>query len=199
MYPQSQNVQGNHVAINDCTQVFRLRKPRGDRACIWEAEDGTDHALVGLDHEDLVVEAKHYEDESYRATLCRGEVVILRPQDSFCFSHYQQEVLETPLGVFVYSRYGKFSWVLAGSIWEDSLKTKSIEWMHTPNFDSDTGEVVGELPLTPSGTQLYRLNPNQRTITYGPIEGVREPINPIHLLGALGKGVWRQVIERIRK
>jgi hypothetical protein len=199
MYVQSQNVQGNHVAINDCAQVFRLGEPRGDRACIWEAEDGTDHALIGLDHEDLIVEAKHCEDGSYRATLCRGEVVILRLQDSFCFSHYQQEVLETPLGVLVYSRYGKFSWVLQGSIWEDSLKKETIEWVHNPNFDSATGEVVGELSLVPSGTQLYRLNPNERTITYGPIEGVREPVNLILLLGALGKGVWRQVIEQIRK
>jgi hypothetical protein len=155
--------------------------------------------LVGLDHEDLVVEAKHCEDGSYRATLCRGEVVILRPQDSFCFSHYQQAVLETPLGVLVYSRYGKFSWVLQGSIWEDSLKKETIEWVQNPIFDSDTGEVVGELSLVPSGTQLYRLNPNARTITYGPIEGVREPVNPILFLGALGKGVWRHVIERIRK
>jgi hypothetical protein len=196
---QSQNVQGNHVAINDCDQVFRLREPRGDRACIWEAEDGTDHALVGLDHEDLVVEAKHCEDGSYRATLCRGEVVILRLQDSFCFSHYQQEVLETPLGVLVYSRYGSFSWVLQGSIWEDSLKKETIEWVHNPSFDSDSGEVVGELSLVPYGIQLYRLNPNERAITYGPIEGVQEFANHIHLLSALGKGVWRQVIERIRK
>ena len=198
MYLQSQNFQGNHVAINDCDQVFRLRKPRGDRACIWEAEDGTDHALLGLDHEDLIVEAKHCQDGSYRATLCRGEVVILRSQDSLCFSHHKQEVLETPLGVLVFSRYGSFSWVLQGSIWEDSLKTNSIDWVHHPNFDSDTGEVVGELSLAPSGVQLYRLNPNERTITYGPAEGVREPVSPILFLGALGKGVWRQIIERIR-
>lgn len=198
MYLQSQNFQGNHVAINDCDQVFRLRKPRGDRACIWEAEDGTDHALLGLDHEDLIVEAKHCQDGSYRATLCRGEVVILRSQDSLYFSHHKQEVLETPLGVLVFSRYGSFSWVLQGSIWEDSLKTNSIDWVHHPNFDSDTGEVVGELSLAPSGVQLYRLNPNERTITYGPTEGVREPVNPILFLGALGKGVWRQIIERIR-
>jgi hypothetical protein len=62
MHQRSQNIQGNHVAINDCAQVFRLREPRGDRACIWEAEDGTDHALIGLDDEDLVVEAKYCED-----------------------------------------------------------------------------------------------------------------------------------------
>ncbi|MDH4388487.1 MAG: hypothetical protein QE269_07155 [Fimbriimonas sp.] len=199
MYPGSENVQGNHVAINDCDQVFRLREPRGDRACIWESEDGTDHALVGLDHEDLIVEAKHCEDGSYWAALRRGEVVILRQNDSLIIDHVQQEVLETPLGVLVYSRYGRFSWVLQGSIWEGSLKTNSIDWVHNPNFDSDTGDVVGELSLAPSGVQLYRLNPNERTITYGPIEGVREPVNPIHLLGTLGQGVWRQVIERIRK
>ncbi len=199
MHPRSENVQGNHVAINGCAQVFRLGEPRGDRACIWEAEDGTDHALIGLDHEDLIVEAKHCEDGSYRATLCQGEVVILRPQDSLCFSHYQQEVLETPLGVLVYGRYGSFSWVLKGSIWEDSLGTRPIEWVHIPIFDSASGEVIGELSLVPSGTQIYRLKPNERTINYGPIEGVHEPVNPIQVLGALGKGAWRQVIERIRK
>ena len=199
MYLQSQNVQGNHVVINDCAHVFRLREPRGDRACIWEAEDGTDHALVGLDHEDLIVEAKHCDDGSYWATLRRGEVVILRQNDSLIIDHVQQSVLATRLGVLVFSRYGLFSWLLPEGVWEDCVDTDTCVSLISLFFDPESGEAIGELSLVHSGVQSFSLNPNARTITYGPIEGVREPINPIHLLGALGKGVWRQVIERIRK
>jgi len=199
MYLQCQNIQGNHVAINDCSHVFRLREPRGDRACIWEAEDGTDHALVGTDHGDLVVQAKHCEDGSYWATLRLGQVVILRQNDSFLIELVQQEVLETPLGVLVYSRYGIFRWLLPGGVWEDFVDTGYSLRLNNLSFDPESGEAVGELSLVHSGVQSFCINPSERTITYGQIEGIREPVTPMQKIRMLAKGYWRQAVERIRK
>lgn len=199
MSTRSENVPGNHIAISDCSRVFRLGEPLGDRACIWEAEDGTDHALLGLGHDDHVIATKHSEDGTYWAVLRENQVVILNDNVSLLVDHGQHHVLPTPRGPFVCDQFGNFTWVLRDTYWEGSVESSSVDYYSKPTFDSESGEIVGELLLFPSGSQVYRLNAALRTITYGPVVDVREPPSPLQFLKALGNSTWRELIRRIRK
>lgn len=199
MSTRSENVPGNHIAISECSRVFRLGKPLGDRACIWEAEDGTDHALLGLGHDDHVIATRHSEDGTYWAVLRENQVVILKDNVSLLVDQGQHHVLATPLGPFVCDKFGNFTWVLRDSIWEGLIECSSVDYRPKPTLDAESGEIVGELLLFPSGSQVYRLNASLRTITYGPVEDVREPSSPLQFLKALGNSTWRELIRRIRK
>jgi hypothetical protein len=86
------------------------------------AADGNYHAIVGMEHEDVISRANEAESWGGTLELMNGPTVLLSSNSSVRLDNHSWGVLPTPLGPIYYSSYSAtFHWMLAGEIWSGKL------------------------------------------------------------------------------
>lgn len=118
----SENLPENHVDLRHCTVTYRLKQPVGNRACLWVAEDGNYHGILGMQHEDVVSHAHELESWGGTLELSNGPTILLKADTAIRLDNHFWGVFSTPLGPIYYSSYSAtFHWMLATEIWSGTL------------------------------------------------------------------------------